>query len=150
MTEVRMPRMQGNTCLRSQGPGKRHAGLKPPPELLKKGVEERLKLGTKRGDKQEPFSREPSPAPVPQVFYGTVGERGLAHGAWRAITTSGVLELSPAPWRLCPTWNRPGVRLELSPGTPPWRWSYLRPPMCGDRDRPQQGGCPEKPKSNHT
>jgi hypothetical protein len=62
---------------------------------------------------------------------------------------SGVSELSPAPWRLCPTWNRPGVLLELSPGTPQWRWSYLRPPMWGDRDGPQQGGCPEKPESNH-
>jgi hypothetical protein len=25
-------------------------------------------------------------------------------------------ELSPAPWRLCPTWNRPGVRLEVISG----------------------------------
>jgi hypothetical protein len=69
----------------------------------------------------------------------------LAHGAWSAVAaTSGVLELAPAPWRLCPMWNRPGVLLELAPGTPPWRWSWLRPPMWGDRDRLQQGGCLEK------
>jgi hypothetical protein len=66
-------------------------------------------------------------------------------GLRSAVTaTSGVLELAPAPLRLCPTWNRPGVLLEMAPGTPPWRWSWLRPPMWGDRDGPQQGGCPEK------
>jgi hypothetical protein len=78
----------------------------------------------------------------PTFVMGTVGERGLAHGAWRAITTSGVSELSPAPWRLCPTWNRPGVRLELSPGTPTWRWSYLRPPMWGGQRRAPTGRMP--------
>ena len=58
----------------------------------------------------------------PKLIYGTVGERGLAPGAWSAVAaTSGVLELAPAPWRLCPTWNRPGVLLEMAPGTPPWR-----------------------------
>jgi hypothetical protein len=90
-----------------------------------------------------PSPSEPSSAPVPHSFKGRLGR-----GVWR-MGLSGVSELSPAPWRLCPTWNRPGVRLELSPGTPPWRWSYLRPPMWGDRDGPQQGGCPEKPESNH-
>jgi len=83
----------------------------------------------------------------PTFIYGTVGERGLAHGAWRAITTSGVLEGPPPPWRLCPTWNRPGVLLEGPPRTPPWL-EGPPPPMWGDGDGPQQGGCPEK-SNNH-
>jgi len=66
----------------------------------------------------------------------------LAHGAWRAVTTSGVLELAPAPLRLCPTWNRPGVLLEMAPGTPPWRWSWLRPPMWGGQRPAPTGRMP--------
>jgi hypothetical protein len=52
---------------------------------------------------------------------GTVGRGGLAHGAWRAITTSGVLGLSPAPWRLCPTCETVPVSC----------WGYLRGHLRG-------------------
>jgi hypothetical protein len=117
----------------------RHAGLMPPPEP-KKGLKCGYKLGAE-GRKRGEINKKPSPAsrdrlPSPHHFiWGRLGR-----GVWRSglgvlSRPAGCWRVLRPPWRLCPTWNRPGVLLEGPPRTPPWL-EGPPPPMWGDRGGP--------------
>jgi hypothetical protein len=80
----------------------------------------------------------------PTFIYGTVGERGLAHGAWSAVAaTSGVQEWLRPRGVSAPHGTVPVSRWSDS-GTPPWRRSGSGHPCGGTETGPNRADARRK------
>jgi hypothetical protein len=112
------------------------------------------KLGADKGEQRGVINKKPfSPTSrnrLPSHIHLWDGW-GEGFGAWGLVCGdrdqrgAGV---TPAPWRLCPTWNRPGVPQGLTPGMPSWRRGDSGHPCGGTETGSNRADARRKSESN--